>query len=264
MGITNKPCSFGGKGPCRCNFVASQGVVMEMVLTLDIGNTRSKYVLWNKGKASLSGEWGSEEGQLSSVPESVEAIAWCSTSAAATPDFTGFNGKIFELNHHSRLPFVNEYRTPQTLGRDRIAAVAGAAKLMPGKNVMVIDAGTCVTTDFLDSEGHYLGGSISPGLVMRYRALEHFTGKLPLVEHRDWNGMLGKSTEESILSGVWNGLIGELHYRIHEILKEHEETEVLMTGGDAPLLANHLKYRIFAEPLLVHTGLLYCLELNEI
>lgn len=191
------------------------------------------------------------------------AFAWCSTVGALPQIFENIGVPSFELNHSVKLPFTSEYKTPNTLGRDRMAAVAGALKLYTGKNVLVVDAGTCITTDFVSEDAVYKGGSISPGLEMRYKALHQFTEKLPEVKHREWSELLGKSTEESILSGVWHGIVGELNYRIGEVLEKQPEAVVVATGGDAPLLADKLKYRIFAEPLIIHHGLLSCLFLNE-
>lgn len=234
-----------------------------MKLTLDIGNTRNKYVLWDGETVADIGEW--ESGPVSDILASrAVSIAWCSTRNDESPVPDNFTGFVFRMDHNVRLPFINAYKTPETLGRDRMAAVAGACRIFPGKNMLVVDAGTCITADFISADGIYMGGAISPGLEMRYRALHEFTGKLPLVHHREFETLLGTNTEESILSGVWQGILGELHYRIHEILKLHGDTSLLLTGGNGTLLANHLKYRIFAEPLLVHKGLLYCLELNEI
>jgi type III pantothenate kinase len=98
---------------------------------------------------------------------------------------------------------------------------------------------------------------------MRYKALHQFTEKLPEVKHRDWNELLGLNTEESILSGVWQGILAELNTRISNIVEKYDDSIIISTGGDAPLLADRLKYRIFAEPLIIHHGLLSCLFLNE-
>lgn len=233
-----------------------------MILTADIGNTRTKVVAWSQ-------EGKIEEVRLASLDDckdlflKAQIIGWSSTNGETKPSFPGFNGRIFELNHAVKLPFINHYKTPETLGRDRMAAVAGAIKLHPKKQVLVIDAGTCITTDFLTAQGEYLGGSISPGFQMRYKAMHEFTGKLPLLSPEMAIEVNGKSTAESMHSGVWFGLLAELNYRMEEALFHDPKTTFILTGGDAKLLADHLKYRIFAEPLLVHHGLLYCLEINE-
>jgi type III pantothenate kinase len=234
-----------------------------LYLTADIGNTRIKYALWTEeGSIAETGLPQSYQ-ELYDRASVVDAFAWCSTVGPLPEEFQSLNVRNFELDQTARLPFTSLYKTPETLGKDRIAAIAGALKLYPNKNVFVIDAGTCITTDLVTDTAVYHGGSISPGLEMRYKALHQFTEKLPEVKHREWTDILGKSTEESILSGVWNGILGELNFRIEEILKTQPDVVIAVTGGDAPLLADKLKYRIFAEPLIIHHGLLSCLFLNE-
>jgi type III pantothenate kinase len=234
-----------------------------LYLTADIGNTRIKYALWTR------------EGTIveTGIPQTLEALyhrlggldgfAWCSTIGALPELFSGYSGPSFELTSAAKLPFSNEYKTPGTLGRDRIAAAAGAQKLYPGKDVLILDCGTCITSDLITADGIYKGGSISPGLQMRYKALNQFTEKLPVISHRENIDFIGKTTEESILSGVWNGMVGELNMRIEKTADLYPNLIVIATGGDAPLLADRLKYRIFAEPLLIHHGLLNCFFLNE-
>lgn len=233
-----------------------------MILTADIGNTRTKLVAWSQ-------EGNIEEVRLASLEDcqdlfqKADIIGWSSTNGQTNPSFPGFTGKVFELKHSVKLPFVNRYKTPATLGKDRIAAVAGAMKLHPQKQILIIDAGTCITTDNVTAEGEYLGGSISPGLKMRYRALSKFTGSLPLLDFQLAAEYIGRSTADSIHSGVWMGMLAEINDRITNANAGHADTVVILTGGDATLLADHLKYRIFAEPLLVHYGILYCLKINE-
>lgn len=236
-----------------------------MQLTIDIGNTRSKYVLWENGKFSESGTGTEFEQILQNRLNEISAIAWC-TTAGEIPDV--FSKSVPNCLRLTKFPeqIRNEYTTSGTLGSDRIAAVLGAAKNYPGQDVLVIDAGTCITTDFVTKEGVYLGGSISPGVKMRFRALNEFTARLPLIDagHEAQPPLLGTSTSLSIQSGVWHGISGELNHRIHKLLKDHPSLTVLITGGDAPVLADYVNYRIFAAPLLVHYGLLYFLEINAI
>src|SRR5688572_5358241 len=199
---------------------------------------------------------------LSILSRDVEAIAFCDVRSQDALDWQGFQGQVLELNHTVALPFDLTYKTPQTLGADRMACVAGALALHPDKNVLVIDAGTCLKFEMLTKDKVYLGGSISPGLAMRYNALHHFTGRLPLIDHRDWEEAWGQSTEESILAGVQHGYLGETEKRIAQFSGAFDDLNVIVTGGDASFLADRLKTRIFAEPLLIHHGLLYCL-LNQ-
>ncbi len=123
------------------------------------------------------------------------------------------------------------------------------------KNILVIDAGTCITYDFIDKTKKYLGGSISPGISMRLKALNNFTDKLPLVERKDWNGLIGKSTEEAILAGVYNGILHEMDGIIDEYNKEYKQLITIITGGDSNFFGSKLKNEIFAVSNLIHIGL---------
>lgn len=172
------------------------------------------------------------------------------------------NINFLELKSDIRLPFKNQYQTPTTLGSDRIAAVAGAQFLFPNKNVLIFDAGTAITIDFIDSEGIYHGGNISPGIHMRFKALHHFTGKLPLVEQTDLISLLGSTTQMAINNGVIHGVIFEIENYIQQIHAQFSEIFAVLTGGDAQYLANKLKSPIFVEENLVLIGLNRILEYN--
>lgn len=171
------------------------------------------------------------------------------------------NTKLTVLSSETPVPPVNKYATPETLGTDRLAAVCGAYTLLPQKNVLVINGGTCITFDFLSEKGEYLGGAISPGLNMRFSALNTFTDKLPLItfdEHFDKT--IGTSTREAILSGVQNGIIAELEGVIGRYKQQFENLAVMLCGGDSKFFDSHLKNSIFApmvhwQPNLVLTGL---------
>lgn len=230
-----------------------------MKLTLDIGNTHTKMVLW-KDAQSPSEVTVIPTGKGIEIPDFVQAIGISNSSGLPDPVFSDFRGRVFSLNYLSKLPFQNGYATPETLGRDRLAAMAGAVHLFPNKNVMVLDAGTCLTTSVLEN-GVFLGGSISPGLTMRYRAMHEQTGRLPLLDTDVASNLIGDSTEMSMRSGAWFGFLSEVEYRISTLPSSYT---CILTGGDAPLLAEHIKYPIFAEPLLNHYGLLFCLQINEL
>ncbi len=166
------------------------------------------------------------------------------------------------LNSKTQLPFTVEYKTPETLGKDRIAVVAGATLLYPKKDILVIDAGTAITFEFITKNGTYKGGNISPGLHMRYKALNHFTSKLPLIEPNEQNKLLGTTTNEAIQSGIQYGLIFEIEGYIQHLEKTHPKIIILFTGGDADFFVKKLKKRIFVPFNLVLTGLNRILEYN--
>ena len=153
------------------------------------------------------------------------------------------------------LPIRNLYATPKTLGVDRIAGVCGAHQKFPGSHSLVIDAGTCVKYDFLDKDGNYHGGAISPGLKMRFQAMNAFTAKLPLVDVVENPALIGNTTETSLQSGAINGMIEEIHGMIRRYRQEFEGLQVILSGGDSRFFENKLKEPIFAVPELVLSGL---------
>ncbi len=168
--------------------------------------------------------------------------------------------KTFRFNHQMAKSIKNHYQHPEKLGLDRLAAVVGAHFLYPKNSNLVIDAGTCVTYDYADEQGNYYGGSISPGLKIRFKALNHYTKKLPLMEAQaDFNKHTGQNTQEAILSGVQNGLLYEAEGFIKNQVQQ-KNTNILLTGGDLNFFDTHLKSSIFAayvkpEPYLVLKGL---------
>lgn len=170
---------------------------------------------------------------------------------------------FLELSNHTPLPLTNHYKTPETLGHDRIAAVTGAHTIYPGKNVLVIDAGTAVTFDMVTAEGEYIGGNISPGLTMRFKALHKFTSKLPQLEPvEEAIKMLGRTTDEAIISGVINGLIYEIEGYISKLSSEFADLQVVLTGGDAKTFDRKLKNSIFVVAHLNLIGLNRILDYN--
>jgi type III pantothenate kinase len=161
----------------------------------------------------------------------------------------------FILSHMLPLPIKILYATPQTLGVDRIAGSCGALQLFPGKNTLVIDAGTCITYDFTDSSKQYYGGGISPGLKMRFQAVHTFTARLPLVSPVENPELIGNSTETSIQSGIVNGTVAEIDGIIDRYRQKYPDLQVILCGGDGPFFENKLKASIFASPDLVLIGL---------
>ena len=169
--------------------------------------------------------------------------------------------KILDVSF--QLPFKNAYDTPQTLGVDRLALMAAAVQQYSKRNVLVIDAGSCVTYDFMDSNQNYLGGAISPGVEMRYKALETFTSNLPLLEKTPPNQRIGSSTEASIHSGVIHGLLHEMEGTIKEYQNKYPDLTVILTGGDTDFLCKQFKISIFANSNFLLEGLNFLLEFNS-
>ncbi|RNL85930.1 type III pantothenate kinase [Sinomicrobium pectinilyticum] len=171
--------------------------------------------------------------------------------------------KVHILGTLTVLPFKNRYATPGTLGADRVALVSAACREYPGQNVLVIDSGTCITYDFLNAEGEYLGGAISPGIQMRYKALHTFTARLPLIDSTRLDDFIGNSTASSISSGVLNGVVNEIDGVIDQYKERFEHLTVILTGGDLDFLSKQLKSSIFANSNFLLKGLNYILELNK-
>ena len=159
------------------------------------------------------------------------------------------------LSSVTKVPFVNRYKTPKTLGVDRIALVAGAVCEFSAKNVLVIDAGTCITYDFVTAKKDYLGGAISPGIQMRFNSLHHFTANLPLFEKKEVDNFIGETTEESMNSGVVNGVLQEIEGVIDQYKTKYLDLTVVLTGGDTNFLSKQLKSSIFANQNLLLIGL---------
>lgn len=166
------------------------------------------------------------------------------------------------LDHNTPVPVINSYLTPETLGKDRLAGVVAASVRYPGHDVLVIDAGTAITYDLVTKDKEYHGGSISPGLGIRFKGLHTFTERLPLYEAALYNELTGKDTFESIMSGVMTGSLLEMEGFISEYQKKYPGLITLLTGGDAIYFDKMLKSNIFALPNLVIDGLKLILQYN--
>ena len=171
--------------------------------------------------------------------------------------------KVHTLSHASTLPFINKYETPTTLGVDRIALVSAAAFQFPKKNVLIIDAGSCITYDFLNAKNEYLGGAISPGISMRYKAMNTFTANLPLLEKKNPEKLIGNSTQSSMNVGVVNGVVSEIEGFISAYKTEFSDLTTILTGGDTHFLRDSIKNDIFANSNFLLEGLNHILEINK-
>jgi type III pantothenate kinase len=240
-----------------------------MNLVIDIGNTRTKFSVFNHGEEMIS----VPVDEL--LPAHVDVLikehpaidkAILSSVKAYSYDLKRHLNKTFrtfiELDASTPLPVENGYLTKETLGNDRLAAVVGAYHLYPDKNVLVIDAGTAITYDLLNNKKQYLGGNISPGLEMRFKALNHFTGKLPLVEKKDFKRLYGQTTEEAIRAGVQHGIVFEIDSTINAFKEFYQNLYVIITGGDTKFFDKKLKNSFFVHFNLIAIGLNRILEHN--
>jgi len=232
-----------------------------MNLIIDIGNTRIKTAVFSQQQL-IHHEIFTKKNFLENVLAIIE-VQHCKNAIVAAvgqiekSQIEKLHTKInlVELNYSTRIPFKNKYKSPKTLGVDRIALVAAAVSNYPNSKVLIIDAGTCITYDFVDEAGIYYGGGISPGIKMRYKSLHTFTEKLPLLEPEFTNQLVGNSTETSIHCGVINGVINEIDSTIDQHRKKNKDLTVVLTGGDVNFLANKLKNGIFANPNFLIEGL---------
>jgi type III pantothenate kinase len=236
-----------------------------MNLAIDIGNTHIKFGLFN----------GSEQPVVHTGEDALAATLQQQAISHAIISKTGKNETVEQilqqyriptlvLSQQLKLPITIQYKTPHTLGADRVAGAVAAHYLCPGKNVLKIDFGTCITYDYVSAQSEYLGGAISPGMAMRFKALNNYTAKLPLIDPLLYTtyDLTGTDTATSILSGVVNGI----KHEVTGIIKEYDERfgnlQVVVTGGNAPLFVTLLKCEIFARPYLVLEGLNRILNYN--
>jgi len=189
-----------------------------------------------------------------------------SSVKAVEPEITGYlsgNFEFFiELDHLTRLPIENIYETPETLGKDRLAAAVGANELFPDQNLLIIDAGTAITYDLVSEKNQFVGGNISPGLEMRFKALNHFTEKLPLINYSNEFQPIGRNTTDAIRAGVQNGILFEMAQTIDLFNRNYQNLHIIMTGGDSNFFDKKLNYSIFVHFNLTLIGLNRILEYN--
>jgi type III pantothenate kinase len=241
-----------------------------MNLVIDIGNTRSKWAVFDRNllvKKGLVNQISTAllSGLFTEFPGIDNAIL---AAVREFPDecrnFIASKTTVFtELTHETPVPITNCYKSPETLGLDRLAAAIGGTSLFPATPLLIIDAGTAITIDLVSSKNEYLGGNISPGLQTRFSALNRFTGKLPLVSLKDDFEMIGYNTESAIRAGVQQGVIFETEGYIHHFAEKYSGLKVLLTGGDSTFLLQHLKSKTTFLPDLTLTGLNTILTSNS-
>jgi type III pantothenate kinase len=240
-----------------------------MNLVLDMGNTLTKAGLFEKGTIRQTFSVKDKE-ELQQIVQENTFDAMLVSSVVDVPawlkSLTDRNAQYMLLDASTPLPFTNLYLTAQTLGTDRLAAVAGAMKLFPGKCALAIDAGSCITYDMLDDQQCYHGGAISPGVQMRCRAMHTFTARLPLVhikpEQSDDISLLGNHTVGALQSGAYYGTLAEITQMIRMYEDKFADLQVVICGGDAALLGKGLKVAHQIAPELLLIGLNAILDYN--
>ncbi len=238
-----------------------------MNLVIDIGNTFVKLAVFEKDSlVELAVENILNKVKLDAVfsKYKIEKSIYSSVRASESDEALLKKYNFLQLTHKTPIPLAIKYKTPDTLGLDRIAAVVGSKSAFGQQNLLTIDLGTCVTYDFVNTKNEYLGGAIAPGFEMRFKALNHFTGKLPLINFDADNlKLIGDTTETSIISGVYNGMLHEVEGVINSYDSQYESLKIVLTGGDRNLFDLEPKNRIFADEFLVLKGLNEILKYNE-
>lgn len=238
-------------------------------MIIDIGNSTCKMVAF-RGDEPVD-VIRAENGELSGIEEFVVKHKFTRGIVGSVRDLTAseeaalgnLKFPLLRFTPATPVPITNRYRTPETLGSDRLAAVIGASSLKPGKDLLIIDAGTCITYEVIDARGNYWGGNIAPGMQMRLRALHEFTARLPLVEPDGEVPGMGYDTETAIRSGVLRGMKYEIEGYIKSMRSKFPNLLVFLTGGDNINFDTNIKNIIFSDKYIVPRGLNKILDYNE-
>lgn len=239
-----------------------------MNLVIDVGNSAIKLAVFKKNQIlskSIIKHDALEIGYIELHKQfEIRKTIVCSVTNlnASEEQFLKNQNHILFLDNRTKVPFTNLYATPETLGADRIALISEATFKYPKQAVLVIDAGSCITYDYKNEKDEYLGGAISPGLSMRYKAVHYFTGKLPLLSRDSSLNFIGNTTHSAIHAGIENGIIFEMNGMIDKYLAENEKLTIILTGGDAEYLRHRLKNCIFANSNFLLEGLNDILDYN--
>lgn len=239
-----------------------------MNLVIDIGNTRVKAAVFEKGILKEFFVFAETKELLQSPLFSTYGISACILGSVVNeiePFIEELRKKTNVLLFTSELstPVKNLYKTAHSLGSDRLAGAVGGNTLFPNSNLLVIDAGTCVKYNFVTAQNEYIGGAISPGLQMRFKSLHTFTSRLPLLNlDEQFNSLIGTTSNESILSGIQVGIIAEAEGFIQQYRQQYPDIKIILTGGDVNFFEKRLKKPIFADSFLILKGLNAILEFN--
>ncbi len=242
----------------------------DMNLVVDVGNTYTKIGVFDTSEIVYKNtiKQNSFKKEIERVKKEYPLIAKAIVSSVGNMNkdqilYVKNSFNTLMLDHKVNMPFKNLYKTPNTLGIDRMVLVSAAVDQFPKKNTLIIDAGTCITYDFKNEKEEYIGGAIAPGLRLRYSSLNNFTAKLPLLELTSPQNHIGKSTEEAIHSGVVFGILYEIKGVIEEYCNIYPDLTVILTGGDAHFLSKRLKNGIFATSNFLLEGLNCILAFNN-
>ncbi len=242
---------------------------MPITICFDFGNTRLKYAVFEEREMVLESSIDDDDaGTINSLLDEYKPDKTILSSVidhnTEIETLLAAKTRFHKLSHLTRLNFTTPVGKPETIGADRLALVAAAVEFFPGKNILAIGLGTCITYNFVNKYKAFLGGGISPGMNMRFKALEVFTAKLPLIKEQ-WNfPLIGYDTATNILSGVIIGMAKEIDGFIEAYGERYGNFNVLLTGGNSTYFVPHLKKQIFADPNLIFKGLYAISESNNL
>jgi type III pantothenate kinase len=236
-------------------------------ICLDFGNTRCKAAIFNGDEIVETMVFGNDlPGEARSLIDRFQPSRSVLSSVIdhdlAVEEVLAERTSFFKLDHQAKLPFTIPVGKPETVGADRLAIVAAAVHLFPGKNNLAIGMGSCITYNFINQQHEFMGGAISPGMDMRFRAMHEYTAKLPLVK-ADWNvPLVGYDTRTNLQTGVVMGIAKEIDGMVEAYMEKYGNFNVLLTGGDLVIFEPHLKNKIFADPHLIFKGLYAISQIN--
>lgn len=239
-----------------------------MNLVVDIGNTFIKVAQFEQGNCRKIERFKDQRlflKYVSSISSAENVIVSSVRDISFTNEVVNLFPDSLLLTTKTHLPIINAYKTPETLGNDRIANAVSAFTAFPNQNTLTIDVGTCVKFDFITSNNEYLGGSISPGLKMRFNALHTLTDNLPLIDDVEINQLIGTDTTTSIQVGVYQGMIAEITNMIRQYEKKYDKLNIVLTGGDLRWFLDiemSQKNSIFADEFHTLKGLNTILDYN--
>ena len=238
-----------------------------MNLVLDIGNSYIKIALFEKSELIQKFQFSDNFEKnildtLSNYEIKYSIISNVGKIENTIIELLNNTTNLLFLSNQLKFPFKNLYNSKNTLGQDRLALVSAAAFKFPKDNVLIIDAGSCITYDFKNFKNEYLGGGISPGISMRFKSLNSFTANLPLISSTNSFRLVGDSTKNSLISGVMNGTVSEINGIIKQYFEEFKNIKIILTGGDSNFLRKRIKNSIFADQNFLLKGLNKLLEDN--
>lgn len=237
-------------------------------ICFDFGNTRFKYAVFRD--RNLKDVFVLEDIEPATIQQVLEEYQPQKTILSSVVNHPAEVEKLLDANsgfhylsHSSKLPFSIPIGKKETIGADRLALMAAAVHQFPHAHTLVIALGSCITFNFIDKFGTFLGGAISPGMNMRFNAMHHYTAKLPLVSPHPIFPLTGYDTRTNLLSGVIHGIRGEINYQLDSYADKYRNFNAVLTGGDIRFFAPHLKKKIFADPYFIYKGLYAISELNS-